>query len=152
MRMGSEPRLNHAVAVGGRHRMDMNPLHIFSPSLGRLRERLAASAAVRYDRDIGAIVFHPKRFRLREIPVDSIVRIEAGNRDDIPGVAWETVFLFFHVDNGDVLAVSERDHGFSTLVNDLRSFFPRIAEWQKAVPPVQYQLTSVDLWARMAPE
>jgi hypothetical protein len=131
--------------------MDMNPLHMQWPLLRRLRERLATSAAVRYDRDAGTIVFHPKRFRLEEVPVEGIVRVEAGNRDDIPGVAWETVFLFFHLDDGEVLVASEHDHGFLALVNDLRAFFPRIVEWREAVPPVQFQLTSVDLWERAKP-
>jgi len=50
-----------------------------------------------------------------------------------------------------VLVVSEHDHGFLALVNDLRVFFPRIVEWRQAVPPVQFQLTSVDLWVRARP-
>ncbi|NID17491.1 hypothetical protein [Luteibacter yeojuensis] len=106
---------------------------------------------MRYDRDAGTILFHPKRFRLEEVPADSIVRIEAGNRDDLPGVAWETVFLFFHLDDGEVFVVSEHDRGFLALVNDLRVFFPRIVDWRQAVPPVPFQLTSVDLWARQKP-
>ena len=131
--------------------MDMNPLHKRWPLLRRLRELLATSAAVRYDRDAGTILFHPKRFRLEEVSVESIVRVEAGNRDDIPGIAWETVFLFFHLDDGDMLVVSEHDHGFVALVDDLRVFFPSIVEWRQAVPPVQFQLTSVDLWVRARP-
>ncbi|HEY4293336.1 hypothetical protein [Luteibacter sp.] len=129
--------------------MDMNPLHIGRPLLRRLCARFTADAAVHYDRTAGTIVFHPERFRMREVPLDSIVRVEAGNRDDLPDVSWETVFLFFHIEGGEVLAVSERVIAFAALVSDLKPFFPRIMEWQQAVPSVQFHLTSVDLWTRV---
>ncbi len=88
---------------------------------------------------------HPGRFRIREVPVDRIVRVEAGNSDK---VAHDGVFLFFHVDGEDTLVVSEFDKGFTSLVHDLRLHFPGIEQWQRAVPPVAFQLTSVDLWKR----
>ena len=82
---------------------------------------------------------------MREVSIDRIVRVEAGNRDD---AAYDTVFLFFHVEGEETLAVSEMEKGFATLVDDLRLYFPGIEYWQRAVPPVAFQLTSVDLWAR----
>ncbi|HXP01731.1 MAG TPA: hypothetical protein VN813_14610 [Luteibacter sp.] len=103
---------------------------------------------MRFDRDAGAIVSHPGRFRIREVPVDRIVRVEAGNSDK---VAHDGVFLFFHVDGEDTLVVSEFDKGFTSLVHDLRLHFPGIEQWQRAVPPVAFQLTSVDLWKRTSP-
>jgi hypothetical protein len=148
MRIGGEPRLNHAVAEGGRYRMEKPSHHTRPPLWKRLRERLAAHASVRYDAETRCIVHHPDRFHFREVFVDRIARVEAGNRDGVPGVAWETVFLFFHTIDGEMLAVSERDHGFAALVTDLRQMFPRIVEWQLAVPSVKFQLTSVNLWAR----
>lgn len=82
---------------------------------------------------------------MREVPLDRVVRVEAGNRDN---AAHDKVFLFFHVEGEGTLAVSELDKGFEALVHDLRPYFPGIEEWQRAVPPVAFQLTSVDLWKR----
>jgi hypothetical protein len=128
--------------------MDRNPSLVRRPLLRRLRERLVAGVAVRFDRDAGAIVACPGRFRMRELSVDRVVRVEAGNRDN---VSHDTVFLFFHVDGEGTLAVSEHDKGFAALVRDLRLRFPGIEQWQRAVPPVAFQLTSVDLWRRLTP-
>jgi|GEM_PF-1937637 len=128
--------------------MDRNTRLVRRPLLRRLRERLGANVTVRFDRDAGAIVSHPGRFRIREVPVDRIVRVEAGNSDK---VAHDGVFLFFHVDGEDTLVVSEFDKGFTSLVHDLRLHFPGIEQWQRAVPPVAFQLTSVDLWKRASP-
>lgn len=84
---------------------------------------------------------------MREVSIDRIVRVEAGNRDD---AAYDTVFLFFHVEGEETLAVSEMDKGFAALVDDLRLYFPGIEYWRRAVPPVAFQLTSVDLWMRVS--
>lgn len=125
--------------------MDRNPPLVRRPLLRRLRERFVSRVAVRFDRDAGAIVTCPGRLRMREVSIDRIVRVEAGNRDD---AAYDTVFLFFHVEGEETLAVSEMEKGFATLVDDLRLYFPGIEYWQRAVPPVAFQLTSVDLWTR----
>jgi hypothetical protein len=125
--------------------MDMNLSFVRRPLLRRLRERLIAGVAIRFDRDAGAIVCCPRRFRLREVSVDRVYRVEAGNRDDI---LEDTLFLFFHVEGEETLVVSELDKGFAALVGDLRLYFPGIEGWQRAVPPVAFQLTSVDLWTR----
>lgn len=85
---------------------------------------------------------------MREVPVDRVWRVEAGNSDS---VAHDRVFLFFHIDGEDTLVVSELDKGFAALVRDLRLYFPGIENWQQAVPPVAFQLTSVDLWKRASP-
>ncbi|MEX1827889.1 hypothetical protein [Luteibacter sp. CQ10] len=112
--------------------------------LGRLRERLTTRPCVRFDPVEGTIVHVSGPLSVRELPVASVRRVEAGNRDD---ASYDTVFLFFHADD-DLLAVSEHDKGFDALVDALGSVFPGIDGWQAAVPPVKYQLTSVDLWVR----
>jgi hypothetical protein len=81
--------------------------------------------------------------------MERIRRIEAGNRDNL---AADTVFLFFHVDGEAVLAISELDSGFTALVEVMREYYPGIENWQDAVPPVRFQLTSVELWKRPVPE
>ncbi|APG04118.1 hypothetical protein BJI69_09575 [Luteibacter rhizovicinus DSM 16549] len=77
--------------------------------------------------------------------MEQIRRIEAGNRDNL---AADTVFLFFHIDREPVLAVSELDSGFTSLVEVMREYFPGIEGWEGAVPPVRFQLTSLELWKR----
>ena len=113
------------------------------PLLRRLRERLTTPVGVRFDRESDAILRCTARFQCRDVPLDRIVRIEAGNRDN---VEHERVFLFFHLAGGDTLVVSELEPGFARLVADLQMRFPGIETWQRAVPPVAFQLTSVDLW------
>ena len=115
----------------------------------RLRDRFASGSAVRYDRDTRAIVSSPGGLRVRTVPVDAVARVEAGNRDTARD---DTVCLFFHVDGEPALAVSEADKGFSVLVRDLGQAFPGIDGWESAIPPVAFQLTSVELWRRDAPD
>jgi hypothetical protein len=111
----------------------------------RLRERFTWRATVRFDREAGVVVMLPGGFRMREVPMERIRRIEAGNRDT---GAVDTLYLFIHVDAEPVLAVSEADDGFAAFVNDLARHFPGVVDWQAALPPVPFQLTSVDLWKR----
>lgn len=117
--------------------------------LRRLLERFVAGVPVHFDREARALVSCPGRFRKREVPVDRVVRVEAGNSDS---VAHDKVFLYFHIEGEVTLVVSELDKGFAALVHDLRLYFPGIENWQQAVPPVAFQLTSVDLWKRASPE
>jgi hypothetical protein len=91
------------------------------------------------------VVVHLGPFRTREVRMERIRRIEAGNRDNL---AADTVFLFFHLDGEPVLSVSELDSGFTSLVEVMREYFPGIEGWEEAVPPVRFQLTSVELWKR----
>ncbi|QDE41073.1 hypothetical protein FIV34_18615 [Luteibacter pinisoli] len=115
------------------------------PLLTRLRERLVSRGAVHVDVDAGVIVSTPGLFRMRDVPLARVSRVEAGNRDT---PAWDTVFLFFHVDGEDTLVLSEHDVGFPAMVRALRETFPGIEGWESAVPPVKFQLTSVNLWQR----
>jgi hypothetical protein len=115
------------------------------PLIKRLRERLVSRGAVHVDLEAGLIVATPGGFRLREVAIARVSRVEAGNRD---APAWDTVFLFFHIEGEPTLVVGEHDKGFEALVNDLRATFPGIEHWPMAIPPVKYQLTSVDLWTR----
>jgi hypothetical protein len=115
------------------------------PLLTRLRERLVSRGAVHVDVDAGVIVSTPGLFRMRDVPLARVSRVEAGNRDT---AAWDTVFLFFHVDGEDTLVLSEHDVGFPAMVRALRETFPGIEGWESAVPPVKFQLTSVNLWQR----
>lgn len=115
----------------------------------RLRDRFASGSVVRYDRETDAIVSTPGGLRVRTVPVEAVARVEAGNRDTAQD---ETVCLFFHVDGEPALAVSEDDKGFKTLVSDLAHAFPGIEAWETAIPPVAFQLTSVDLWRRDPPD
>jgi hypothetical protein len=34
----------------------------------------------------------------------------------------------------------------------MREYFPGIDRWEEAVPPVRFQLTSVELWKRPSPD
>ncbi len=112
--------------------------------VGRLRERLTTTPRVRFDPVDGVIVHVAGPLSVRECSVADVRRVEAGNRDD---ASYDTVFLFFHAEH-DLLVVSERDKGFADLVRDLTPVFPGIEGWLAALPPVKYQLTSVDLWLR----
>jgi hypothetical protein len=111
----------------------------------RLRDRFARRGTIRYDPGTHAIVFTPGGLRVRALPVDAVARVEAGNRDTVRD---ESVCLFFHVDGEPTLAVSESDPGFGALVRDLGQAFPGIEAWEQAIPPVAFQLTSVELWRR----
>ena len=115
------------------------------PLLTRLRERLVSRGAAHVDVEAGVIVSTPGLFRMRDVSLARVSRVEAGNRDT---AAWDTVFLFFHVDGEDTLVLSEHDVGFPALVRALRETFPGIEGWESAVPPVKFQLTSVNLWQR----
>ena len=117
------------------------------PLLRRWRERLVEGVGVRFDADTRCIVHRPARLHVRELSVERVTRVEAGNRD----IAYDRVFLFFHADGEETLAVSELDKGFDAFVRDLRDVFPGIEAWQRAVPSVAFQLTAVDLWTRAAP-
>jgi hypothetical protein len=119
------------------------------PLFTRLRERLVSPGAAHVDSEAGMIVATPGVFRMREVPLARVFRVEAGNRDTD---AWDSVFLFFHVDGEETLVLSEHDKGFVELVDDLRATFPGIEGWESAVPSVKFQLTSVDLWRRDAPD
>jgi len=118
------------------------------PLLRRLRERFTTPVGVYVDRESDTILHCTARFQCRDVPLGRIVRIEAGNRDN---VEHERVFLFFHIDGEATLVVSELEPGFARLVADLQARFPGIETWQRAVPPVAFQLTSVDLWTRPLP-
>ncbi|MET0506532.1 MAG: hypothetical protein ABWZ85_14535 [Luteibacter sp.] len=113
--------------------------------LRRLRDRIAARGTVHLDHEAEVIVHCPARFHATELAVEQVDRVEAGNRDD---GSFDTVFLYFHARGLAPLAVSEKDRGFATLVQELAGYFPGIENWQAAVPPVAFQLTSVDLWSR----
>lgn len=128
--------------------MDHDDTQAKRPLLTRLRERLVAPGAAHVDREAGMIVATPGVFRMREVPLARVSRVEAGNRDT---AGWDTVFLFFHVDGEETLVLSEQDKGFAEFVRDLREIFPGIEGWESAVPPVKFQLTSVDLWRRDEP-
>lgn len=129
--------------------MDHDENHGKRPLFTRLRERLVARGAAHVDLEAGVLVATPGSLRIREVPLARVNRVEAGNRDT---PAWDTVFLFFHVDGEEPLVLSEEDKGFAELVADLREAFPGIEGWPSAVPSVKFQLTSVDLWRREAPE
>jgi hypothetical protein len=111
----------------------------------RVRERFTWRPAVRFDREAGVVVMLPGGFHMREVPIERIRRIEAGNRDTL---TVDTVFLFIHVDDEPVLAISEATEGFAAFVRALAVHFPGVTGWEAAVPPVPFQLTSVDLWKR----
>ena len=128
--------------------MDHDENQAKRPLFTRLRERLVSAGAAHVDLEAGMIVATPGVFRMREVPVARVSRVEAGNRDT---PAWDTVFLFFHVDGEETLVLSENDKGFAELVRDLRASFPGIEGWESAVPSVPFQLTSVDLWRREVP-
>lgn len=128
--------------------MDQPPSSTKRPLLRRLRDRIAARGTVHLDREAEVIVHCPARFHATELAVEQVDRVEAGNRDD---GSFDTVFLYFHAEGLPPLAVSEKDRGFADLVRDLGTYFPGIEAWQAAVPPVAFQLTSVDLWKREAP-
>ncbi|URX63393.1 hypothetical protein KR767_04805 [Luteibacter anthropi] len=113
--------------------------------VGRLRERLTTRPSVRFDGVEQTIVHVNGPLSVRHVAVSTVRRVEAGNRDD---ASYDTVFLFFHLDDGDVLVVAETDKGFAMLILDLRERFPGVERWQDAVPSVPYQLTSIDLWHR----
>ncbi|SDG63771.1 hypothetical protein SAMN04515659_3198 [Dyella sp. 333MFSha] len=119
------------------------------PLLRRLRDRFGARGTVHLDRESQVIVHCPARFHATELALEQVTRVEAGNRDD---GSFETVFLYFHAEGVPPLAVSEKDRGFAELVRDLGRAFPGIEDWQAAVPPVAFQLTSVDLWKREEPQ
>jgi len=125
----------------------MGPKSTSRPFWTRLREALTWRPKVHFDQESGVLVVHLGAFRTREVRMERIRRIEAGNRDN---VAADTVFLFFHIDEEPVLAVSELDTGFATMVEVMREYFPGIEAWEVAVPPVRFQLTSVELWKRPA--
>ena len=91
------------------------------------------------------VVVHLGAFRTREVPMERIRRIEAGNRDNLAG---DTVFVFFHIDGEPVLAVSELDSGFAPMIDVMREYFPGIEKWEEGVPPARFQLASVELWKR----
>ncbi|MET0934915.1 MAG: hypothetical protein ABWX83_02940 [Luteibacter sp.] len=110
----------------------------------RLHER-TWRPKVRFDRDAGVVVMLTGGFGLRDVPIERIRRIEAGNRDT--GTV-DTLWLFIHVDGEPVLAISEVTDGFATFVDDLAQHFPGVTGWQAALPPVPFQLTSIDLWKR----
>ena len=117
------------------------------PLWTRLREALTWRPKVHFDQVSGVVVVHLGAFRTREVRMERIRRIEAGNRDTLKA---DTVFLFFHIDGEPVLAVSELDSGFTAMVEVMREYFPGIEGWEAAVPPVRFQLTSVELWKRPA--
>ncbi|WP_125903025.1 hypothetical protein [Luteibacter rhizovicinus] len=123
----------------------MGPKSTPRPLWTRLRENLTWRPKVHFDRESGVVVVHLGPFRTREVRMEQIRRIEAGNRDNL---AADTVFLFFHIDREPVLAVSELDSGFTSLVEVMREYFPGIEGWEGAVPPVRFQLTSLELWKR----
>jgi hypothetical protein len=123
----------------------MGPKSMPRPLWTRLRERLTWRPRVRFDQESGVVVVLLGAFRMREVRMERIRRIEAGNRDNLSA---DTVFLFFHIDGEPVLAVSELDTGFTTMVEVMREYFPGIEGWAVAVPPVRFQLTSVELWKR----
>lgn len=127
--------------------MDHHETPAKRPLFTRLRERLVSRGAAHVDLLAGLIVATPGGFRMREVPLAHVSRVEAGNRDS-GSDSWETVFLFFHVDGDETLVLSEADKGFKELVADLRETFPGIEGWESAIPPVKFQLTSVDLWRR----
>jgi hypothetical protein len=129
--------------------MDPDDTQAKRPLFTRLRERLVSPGAAHVDLEAGMIVATPGVFRMREVPLARVSRVEAGNRDT---AAWDTVFLFFHVDGEETLVLCEQDKGFAELVEDLRGTFPGIEGWESAVPSVKFQLTSVDLWRREEPE
>jgi hypothetical protein len=115
------------------------------PFWTRLREAVTWRPTVHFDQESGVVVVHLGAFRTREVRMERIRRIEAGNRDNL---AADTVFLFFHIDGEPALAVSELDTGFATMVEVMGEYFPGIEGWEVAVPPVRFQLTSVQLWKR----
>ncbi len=115
------------------------------PLWTRLRENLTWRPKVHFDRESGVVVVHLGPFRTREVAMERIRRIEAGNRDNL---AADTVFLFFHVDGESALAVSELDSGFTAMVQLMREYFPGIEKWEEGVPPARFQLASVALWKR----
>jgi hypothetical protein len=117
------------------------------PLWTRLREALTWRPKVHFDQESGVVVVHLGAFRTREVRMERIRRIEAGNRDNLAG---DTVFLFFHIDGEPALAVSELDSGFATLVEVMREYFPGIEKWKEGVPPARFQLASVELWKRPA--
>ncbi|QWT19987.1 hypothetical protein KPL74_19835 [Bacillus sp. NP157] len=127
----------------------MDPLDTSAkrPLFTRLRERLVSRGTAHVDAAAGVIVATPGGFRMREVALSSVARVEAGNRDTRAD-AWDSVFLFFHIDGEETLVVSEHDKGFKALVAALREVFPGIEGWEAAIPPVKFQLTSVDLWRR----
>jgi hypothetical protein len=130
--------------------MDHDETPAKRPLFTRLRERLVSRGAAHVDLLAGLIVATPGGFRMREVPLARVSRVEAGNRDS-GSDSWDTVFLFFHVDGDETLVLSEADKGFKDLVADLRETFPGIEGWESAIPPVKFQLTSVDLWRRDVP-
>jgi hypothetical protein len=129
--------------------MDPDDTPAKRPLFTRLRERLVSPGAAHVDLEAGMIVATPGVFRMREVPLARVSRVEAGNRDTD---TWDTVYLSFHVDGEEILVLSEEDKGFGELIRDLREVFPGIEGWESAVPSVKFQLTSVDLWRREVPE
>jgi hypothetical protein len=123
----------------------MGPKSTPRPLWTRLRENLTWRPKVHFDQESGVVVVHLGPFRTREVCMERIRRIEAGNRDNLAG---DTVFLFFHIDGEPALAVSELDSGFASLVAVMREYFPGIENWKEGVPPARFQLASVDLWRR----
>lgn len=115
----------------------------------RLRDRLSPGGSAHVDLEAGVLVARPDAWHTVEVPLSRIHRIEAGNRDTFTN---DTVFVFFHVDEGQGAVLSEFDKGFAQVIIDLRERFPGIEGWQAAVPAVPFQLTSVDLWRREVPE
>ncbi|WP_456969360.1 hypothetical protein [Luteibacter sp. HA06] len=115
------------------------------PLWTRLRENLTWRPKVHFDQESGVVVVHLGAFRTREVPMERIRRIEAGNRDNLAG---DTVFVFFHIDGEPVLAVSELDSGFAPMIDVMREYFPGIEKWEEGVPPARFQLASVELWKR----
>lgn len=125
----------------------MGPKSTPRPLWTRLRENLTWRPKVHFDQESGVVVVHLGPFRTREVAMERIRRIEAGNRDNTTA---DTVFVFFHIDGEPVLAVSELDSGFAALVAVMREYFPGIEKWEEGVPPARFQLASVELWKRPA--
>src|SRR3982751_744678 len=92
----------------------MGPKTMPRPLWTRLRENLTWRPKVHFDQESGVVVVHLGAFRTREVPMERIRRIEAGNRDNLAG---DTVFVFFHIDGEPVLAVSELDSGFAPMID-----------------------------------
>jgi hypothetical protein len=125
----------------------MGPKATPRPLWTRLRENLTWRPKVHFDQESGVVVVHLGPFRTREVRMERIRRIEAGNRDNL---AADTVFLFFHIDEEPALAVSELDSGFEAMIEVMREYFPGIEKWEEGVPPARFQLASVELWRRTA--
>ncbi|WP_146171691.1 hypothetical protein [Luteibacter sp. OK325] len=123
----------------------MGPKSTPRPLWTRLRENLTWRPKVHFDQESGVVVVHLGPFRTREVAMERIRRIEAGNRDNTTA---DTVCVFFHIDGEPVLAVSELDSGFAVLVAVMREYFPGIEKWEEGVPPARFQLASVELWKR----